>query len=89
MHHKHPAAVAPDDAESQAVGSRAARGGGGRHAEEGSWGLEVGGEGEVVEGDRLRSQVTGTTLHRAGVPLTLTVGEKRDVDIILRAIGSR
>lgn len=72
LHDKDAPGVSAHYAESQAVRSRAAWGSGSCHAEQCGRSLQVGGQGQEVEGHCLGSVEAGTAVHRAGVPLTLT-----------------
>lgn len=80
LHDEEASGVASHYTETQAVRPSASRWGSGRHAEKRGGGLEVGRQGQVVEGHGLRGQVAGAAVHGAGVPLTLTAGHtQRDI----------
>jgi len=76
LHDEDASGVSARYAEAQTVWPGAARGGSGRHAEKRGRGLQVGRQGQVVEGYGLGSQVAGAAVHGTGVSLTLTAGQK-------------
>lgn len=76
LHDEDASGVSPRYAEAQAIWPGAAGGRCGCHAKQRGRSLQVGGQGQIVEGNGLRSQMARAAVHGARVSLTLTASLK-------------